>query len=142
GRLDSRMGGPPILLNALPSGLVVIEDKGLPDLATKDRRSVYLLFRRAYNLSLLSNFDQPLVALNCPSRDTSAVPLQSLTMLNDPFIAVQAKHFAERLIRSGVRSGKAAIDVAFRMALSRRPEAAEVAICSQLLARQTAAFRQ
>jgi hypothetical protein len=142
GRLDLRMGGSPVLLNALPSGLVVIEDKNLLDAASKDRRSVYLLFRRAYNLSLLSIFDQPPVALNCPSRDASAVPLQSLTMLNDPFLVEQAKHFAERLLRSGVPSGKPAIDAAFRLALARPPDAAEVAICSQLLTRQSAAFRQ
>ncbi|MBI1917202.1 MAG: DUF1553 domain-containing protein, partial [Planctomycetes bacterium] len=148
GQLDSRMGGPPVLLNALPSGLVVIEDKKLPDPAAKDRRSVYLLFRRAYNLSLLSIFDQPPVALNCPNRDTSAVPLQSLTMLNDPFLAEQARHLADRLARSGAssgapaRGGRAIIDAAFRLVLSRPPDAAEAAICSQLLAREAAVFRQ
>src|SRR5439155_7712058 len=108
----------------------------------RDRRSVYLLSRRAYNLSLLSVFDRPLVAVNCPARDTSAVPLQSLTMLNDPFVAEQAKEFANRLARSGARSGNAAIDRAFRLALARRPSDAEVAICSRLLARQTDLFPQ
>src|SRR5262249_29928355 len=140
--LDPGMGGPPVVLNALPSGLVVIDEKKLPDPTASDRRSVYLLFRRAYNLSLLSIFDQPPVALTCPNRDTSAVPLQSLTMLNDPFIAEQAKHFADRLARSGASSGRAAVDAAFRLALSRPPNAAESTICSQLLARQAAAFRQ
>ena len=43
--------------------------------------------RRAYNLSLLTVFDQPLVATNCLKRDASAVPLQSLVMLNDAFVA-------------------------------------------------------
>jgi len=142
GRRDGRMGGPPVLLNALPSGLVVIDEKKLPDPTASDQRSVYLLFRRAYNLSLLSIFDQPLVALNCPNRDTSAVPLQSLTMLNDPFVAEQARHFADRLARSGTSLGKPAIDAAFRLALSRQPDAAEVTVCSQLLARQAAVFRQ
>jgi hypothetical protein len=135
GRLDTRMGGPPVLLDAKPSGLVVI--KGT-DSADVDRPSVYLLCRRAYNLSLLTIFDQPLVAVNCPARDASAVPLQSLTMLNDPFIAEQARHFADRL---GC-SGEAAIQAAFRRALARRPSAAEVEICARLLAREAALFRQ
>src|SRR5206468_1917219 len=43
GRLDGRMSGPPVLLNALPSGLVVIDEKKLPDPTASDRRSVYLL---------------------------------------------------------------------------------------------------
>jgi hypothetical protein len=142
GRLDARMGGPPVLVNALPSGLVVIDNKAHPGPGIRDKRSVYLLTRRAYNLSLLAQFDQPLVAVNCPGRDTSAVPLQSLTMLNDPFVAEQAKPFAERLARSGATSEKAVIDSAFRLALARLPSAAEVAVCSRLLARQAELFRQ
>jgi hypothetical protein len=136
GRLNLRMGGPPVLTNALPSGLVILDEKANPDPTARDRRSVYLLSRRAYNLSLLSVFDRPLVAVNCASRDSSAVALQSLTLLNDPFIAEQAKHFADRLSRSGSRSGKEAIEGAFRLALGRRPSAAEVAICERVLLRQ------
>src|SRR5262249_45415345 len=116
--------------------------KALADPGVKDRRSVYLLSRRAYNLSLLSIFDQPLVAVNCPGRDASAVPLQSLTMLNDPFVAEQAKHFADRLARSGATSGKAAVESAFALALARQPSAVEIAVCSRLLTQQAALFRQ
>jgi hypothetical protein len=140
GQLDATMGGPPILTRAFPDGRVIVDDKGLPNPTARGRRSVYLLFRRAYNLSLLTVFDQPTVAVSCPVRDASAVPLQSLTMLNDAFVAEQARSFADRVMEAG-SSGETAIRAAFRRALARQPSSAEVAICARLLERQTALFR-
>jgi hypothetical protein len=141
GQLDATMGGPPIRLRTHADGSVVIDDKALPDPAAKGRRSVYLLCRRSYNLSLLTIFDEPLVAINCPRRDTSAVPLQSLTMLNDPFLAEQAERFADRVARTAGDTGEAAVRAAFRTALARQPSAAELAICCGLLDRQARLFR-
>src|SRR5205085_8136803 len=86
-------------------------------------------------------FDQPLVAVNCSRRDAAAVPLQSLTMMNDAFVTQQADHFASRVAKSGGGSREKVIDIAFRMALARQPTAAELAVCADLLERQAAAFR-
>jgi Protein of unknown function (DUF1553)/Protein of unknown function (DUF1549) len=141
GRLDPTMGGPPVPLHSQLDGMVVIDDKALQSPTARYRRSVYLLFRRAYNLSLLSVFDQPLVAVTCPQRDASAVPLQSLTMLNDAFIAEQAEAFAERVSRTAGASGEKPTRSAFRLALGRQPAEAEIKICAQLLERQTAAYQ-
>jgi hypothetical protein len=138
GRLDDAMGGPPIPLYTRPDGMVVIADKAAP--RARDRRSVYLLSRRAYNLSLLTVFDQPLMAVNCPNRDTSAAPLQSLTMKNDAFIAEHARHFARRV--AGMGAGDQAAHIAFRLALVRTPGPAELAICTRLLARASLAYRE
>jgi uncharacterized protein DUF1553 len=87
-------------------------------------------------------FDQPLVAHNCPCRDVSAVPLQSLTMLNDAFVTEQARYFAERVSKSGVLTRQQTMDTAFRLALARCPTKADLEVCSQLLDRQAAAFRE
>ena len=100
GRLDSDMGGPPVLLVARPDGLVVVDESKLGHPSDANKRSVYLLSRRAYNLSLLTVFDRPLFAVNCPKRDASVIPLQSLTMLNDQFVADEAVHFAARVAQS------------------------------------------
>jgi mono/diheme cytochrome c family protein len=148
GQLDLTMGGPPVLVRSRPDGLVEIDDKASP--AARARRSVYLLCRRSYNLSLMTVFDQPLVAHNCPKRDVSAVPLQSLSMLNDAFVAEQARHFADRVARAPqvralaepVAHEEAAIRTAFRLALGRDPTAAEKDICTRLLKRQAAAYRE
>jgi hypothetical protein len=141
GDLDPAIGGPPVLLRALPDSQVVIDEKALVRPAERCRRSVYLLSRRAYNLSILTVFDQPLVSINCPSRDASAVPLQSLTLLNSTFAEEQARHMAARVAKSAGTSGERAIRVAFRLALARLPTANEEQICSRLLDRQATAFR-
>jgi hypothetical protein len=141
GRLDSTIGGPPILLVARPDGLVTIDSSKLWRSGDAVRRSVYLLSRRAYNLSLLSVFDRPFFAVNCPKRDTSVIPLQSLTMLNDEFIAEEADHLASRI---GANSGshEQAVRETFALTLARTPSASEMRRCTDFLVRQGRAFRQ
>ena len=80
-----------MLIHARPDGMVTVNREHLANPADPFRRSVYLLTRRAYNLSLLTVFDQPLVATNCLDRGASALPLQSLFMINDAFLAEQAE---------------------------------------------------
>jgi hypothetical protein len=139
GDLDRALGGPPVLISARPDGMVTVAPDRQTTPAAQYRRSVYLLSRRAYNLSLLSVFDRPLVATNCLSRGSSALPLQSLFMINDALLAEQAEHFAGRVEATHGRAVSAEDKVkgAFRMALARSPGASEVATCAELLRRQT-----
>ena len=58
GLLNPKMGGPPVMLRVRGDGLVEVDEKALRQVADRDRRSVYLLCRRSYNLSLLTVFDQ------------------------------------------------------------------------------------
>ncbi len=135
GKLNRKVGGPPVMLNSRADGMVVIAQDKLGEPADACRRSIYLLTRRAYNLSLLTVFDQPLVATNCLRRDDSAVPLQSLVMLNDATIAAGAEDFAVRV--EAIAAPPARIELAFRLALARRPNAQEAGTCAELLAQQT-----
>jgi hypothetical protein len=137
GKLNRTAGGPPVPIDARPDGMVVVAKDHLASAADPWRRSVYLVTRRAYNLSLLTIFDQPLVATNCLKRDSSAVPLQSLVMLNDAFLAEQAEYFANRIEQTATASHERRIDVAFRLALARQPNASETTACNELLRRQT-----
>lgn len=141
GKLDPTMGGPPIYLDAQADGLVTVASGRLPSPTARWRRSVYLLARRAYNLSLLTVFDQPLVATTCQRRDASAVPLQSLTMLNDAFLFEQAEHLASRAALLAGSSPAQQIDTAFRLALARPPDEEETAWCDELLERQSELYR-
>jgi Protein of unknown function (DUF1549)/Protein of unknown function (DUF1553) len=143
GRLDSLMTGPPILLVARPDGLVTVDASQLRRPTDADRRSVYLLSRRAYNLSLLSVFDRPAFAVNCPKRDTSVIPLQSLTMLNDEFIADLAAHLGSRASAAAASgSREQEVHAAFQLALARAPSGTETRQCVDFLARQNLAFQQ
>ena len=136
GQFDSTMAGPPIEIEARNDGTVVIPEGSLPTPAAKWRRSIYLLMRRSYHVNLMCVFDQPVMATNCGQRDTSAVPLQSLTMLNDPLMVQQSRAFAARVAKLAGSSLDQQISVAYQLSLSRRPEQDEASWCRDLLVQQ------
>src|SRR5207248_5130255 len=107
------VGGPPVPLEPRSDGMVVLATNGQPPTA-QWRRSLYLFARRNYNLTLLSVFDQPVLATNCVRRVHSAVPLQSLTLLNDAILLEQADYFAARVAAAGPPPEQ--VRAAFRLA--------------------------
>ena len=121
GKLDLAMFGPAIPLDARSDGAVVIKEKELPSPTSQWRRSLYILGRRNYHLSMLGVFDQPVMTTNCTRRNSSAVVLQSLAMLNDDFVIEQAGFFADRV--AAAVSASDCVATAFRMALAREPSA-------------------
>ena len=141
GQLNTTAGGPPVLTEVRPDGKVVMNAATLASPAARSRRSIYLLVRRAYNLSILTVFDQPLISTTCARRDTSAVPLQSLTMLNDDVVIEHARHFAQRLLQQTESDLQAKIRTAFRIALARIPNDDEIAACTAQLASQSKLYR-
>jgi hypothetical protein len=124
GSLDRTRGGPPVPIEPHDDGLVVVQPKGMTPTAAC-RRSIYLFARRNYNMTLLNVFDQPVMATNCTRRIASAVPLQSLTLLNDAFMLDQADHFAQR-VAAVAASPEMRIETAFRIAFARQPTAEEM----------------
>jgi hypothetical protein len=135
GKLDRAQGGPPIPVEPRPDGTFVVKEQGLPTPTSAWRRSVYLLARRNYHPTMLNVFDQPNLTTNCPCRTPSAVVLQTLTMLNDPFMLEQARFLAERVERGG-NDDAARVTAAFRLTLSREPSAKENQASLALLQRQ------
>ncbi|MEW5980008.1 MAG: DUF1553 domain-containing protein [Acidobacteriota bacterium] len=136
GKLDRTSGGPAIMLAPRPEGLQTVSDKD-PTPNAPYRRSLYLLARRNYPLEFLQVFDFPVMQVNCTRRINSATPLQSLTMLNDEFMVQGGKHVAERIIAmAGGRSPIEWIEIAYRLALSRKPTPAELKICTEGLEKQ------
>ena len=141
GKLDRTIGGAPIPIEILPGGKVVISTKDLPTATSQWRRSLYIYARRNYNHSLLAVFDQPVLMTTCARRDSSAVVLQSLAMINDEFVMDQAKHFAERVEKSAGESLGEKIDLAFRIALGRKPAPKEQAWSRALFERRAERHR-
>jgi len=135
GTLDPSIGGPPVLVEGQPDGQVVVTHKGLESPTSPWRRSLYLLARRNFHLSFLAVFDQPMMGTNCGRRSQSAVVSQSLTMLNDEFVAMQAELFARRLIAAVGPDQDQQIRHAFHLALSREPSEVEIHWSRDLLAR-------
>jgi cytochrome c553 len=132
GRLDRTMGGPPVPIEPRPDGMVVVPKQGLPTPTAACRRCLYLFARRNYNLTLLNVFDQPVMATNCTRRIQSAVPLQSLTLLNDAMLLEHAEHFAARVAAVASTPGMQ-IEAAFRIAFGRRPTLKEMASSTAFL---------
>lgn len=140
GTLDSTMGGAPVMLEGKPDGMIVVAEKQLSTPTSKWRRSVYLLSRRAFQLSELTVFDQPVVATNCPERGRSAVPLQSLTMLNGAFLWEQAEQ-AARLI-DPLQPVTDRIAAVFQRVLVRAPTPDELRHSNDYLTQQSVLYRE
>ena len=120
------MGGPPIKLAMQPDGLQVVSEKEAP--SSQWRRSIYLTARRNYPLSFLNVFDFPAIDTNCTRRVPSATPLQSLTMLNDPFTIESAAHLVARAGETAGSDAPAAkrIEAMYLLVFARKPNAAEI----------------
>ena len=127
GRLDRTVGGPPIHLEGSVDGLVTASEKQ-PDVQGQWRRSLYLMARRNYSLSMLDVFDFPVMALNCTRRMNSATPLQSLTLLNSEFVMQRSIDFAGQVAQAAGPDSppEKKVQTAFLLALGREPVAEEV----------------
>ncbi len=91
GRLDPTPGGP-----SIPPHLTRFMDgRGRPahsgPLDGAGRRTIYLTVRRNFLSPLLLAFDFPTPSAPMGRRNVSNVPAQALTLLNDPFVADQAR---------------------------------------------------
>ena len=121
GRLDSAPGGP------------------ASDDLTISRRSLYVQTARWDRSNFATLFDAANPDASVEKRDVSTIAPQSLFLLNHEFVASQAKHLANRLIREVPNSQTDRIQRAFQLLFSRPANAEEVEIARSAYAprRQT-----
>jgi hypothetical protein len=136
GELDMRVGGPYVPSQRTKDGIVEIAENN----AGAKRRSVYLQQRRTQVVTLLQLFDAPSIVGNCSTRTTSTVPLQSLALLNSKFVRDRAKSLEQRLRKEANPETTARLNLAFRLACGRLPNAEEKAAAEQFLATQRKAY--
>jgi len=127
GKLDMTMGGPGFELFHFTDDKSPVYDH-LDVTAINNpanwRRTVYRFAVRSVPNPFLESLDCPDPSINTPVRTSTITALQSLALMNDPFMLKQSECFAERL-------GKMAKDPAgqmkagFRLAFGRAPTAAE-----------------
>ncbi len=131
GLLHGQMYGPPEAIKRGPDGQWVEEDKK----SNPNRRSMYLQQGRTRPVTFLHAFDMPEMTSDKQSqRFRSALPIQSLAMLNSPLVMRTTKAFAQQLLeRTGGDIDKA-VSLAFEEAYSRAPRPAELAIAKQAIA--------
>ncbi len=125
GNLDTAMYGPsiPVYLTEFLSGRGRPKKSGPLDGA--GRRSVYQAMNRNFLPPMMLAFDMPIPFSTFGRRNVSNVPSQSLTLLNDPFIADQASQWALQLIKEH-DSFEDRIKHVYLQAFSRQPLVQEI----------------
>ena len=124
GSLNEQMFGPsvPVHLTEFMQG------RGRPKPGPLDgngRRSIYISVRRNFLAPMMLTFDAPIPFSTVGSRNSSNVPAQALTLMNDPFVHDQADKWAQRLIKDGSESPEQRVEVMWLTAMGRSPSESE-----------------
>ena len=137
GKLNSEPFGPPVPIASDEAGRVVTgnqKNNGNGDPVLVDpigeqafRRSIYVQVRRSLPLTVWDAFDAPVMSPNCEARNVSTVAPQSLTMLNDSFVAAQAQQFALRLMSEKTGDARSQVARAWRLAYGVQPSDSDIA---------------
>ncbi|MBU6300069.1 MAG: DUF1553 domain-containing protein [Verrucomicrobia bacterium] len=153
GKLNRKMGGPPVPVMFTEEGQVVIgvdttdtagrqTGKFIPLNGEEFRRSVYIQVRRSRQLDMFATFDAPsMTEANCEVRPLTTVSPQSLLLMNHLEMREHARHFAERLRADAAADPEKCILAAWRLAYGRPPSPAESARAREFLVAQTAFYR-
>ncbi len=126
GRLDETMYGPGVTPYLTP----YMSGRGRPansgPLDGNGRRSVYLMVRRNFLSPMLQAFDYPTPFTTIGRRGVSNVPAQALTMMNNPFVVEQARHWAERVLAESHSTPADRVQAMYVAALGRPADEAEM----------------
>jgi len=137
GRLNPKMYGPAMYPYVPPAAL---EGSSDPDKIWKpfdeqdaSRRTIYTFVKRSMIVPMLEVLDLCDTTRSSAKRNNTAVPTQALTLFNGEFVNRQAGHFARRLMEEAGDDSRDQIELAFRLALARRPTDQESDSLSELL---------
>jgi len=125
GSLDKTLGGPCVFPYINPDLFQSSTRRTWPGKPEDDpstwRRSLYVFSKRSIRYPLFEAYDQPNLVNSCDRRNRSTIAPQALFLMNDSFVIVQAKQFAERLRKEAGADVREQIDRAYRLALGRGP---------------------
>ncbi|MFM7133225.1 MAG: DUF1553 domain-containing protein, partial [Planctomycetota bacterium] len=144
GLLVEKLGGPSVKPWQQPG---LVSDAGGPGGYTPDtgdaahRRSLYTYRKRTVPPPTMLVFDAGSREACMPRRGSTTTPLQALAILNDPVFTECARALAERATREAP-DRDARIALAFRLAASRAPRAAELDALRELVASRVASGEQ
>jgi Protein of unknown function (DUF1553) len=142
GHLNLKAGGPGVF-PTLPKEVHGTQDssgKGWADspIDEQNRRSVYLVVKRALKVPLLECLDFANSASPSGTRPNTTTAPQALMLLNDSFVQRQAAALADRVMREAGPSEDRRIQRAFQLVLQRQPTRSETRSARALLQEQTA----
>ena len=90
------------------------------------RRSIYTRIMRNTRDPLCDVFDAPLWFTSAASRDTTTTPIQSLLLVNSPFLLTRARALASRVERAAPGDEAKQIEAACRLTFGRAPRPDEM----------------
>ena len=144
GTLDPKSFGQPFVPKLSPEelqGMYDLENKlelKWPVTPEQNRRAIYILNRRSFRFPFFEAFDPPNMATSCPSRQTTTVPAQALTLLNNRIVGEQARAMARRLAL-GAGNRESFVQRAWLLAYSRAANEGELRLALEFIARAEAA---
>jgi Protein of unknown function (DUF1553)/Protein of unknown function (DUF1549)/Planctomycete cytochrome C len=125
GLLNPAMYGPQVPLKRAADNQWVEDDKK----DNPNRRSIYLSYGRTRPEGFLRTFDCPDMTSDSQSqRFRSALPSQSLALLNNPLVRRVSRAFAAQVLEQAKGDREAALRLAFEAAYSRAPHPEELQI--------------
>ena len=102
----------------------------------QNRRSVYLVVKRALRIPLLECLDFANSASPAGTRPVTTTAPQALMLLNDTFVQLQAAALADRLTREAGEQPQAQVKQGFQLVLQRAPTASEMKAAQSFLSDQ------
>lgn len=140
GRFDPTMYGDDIPIHLTE----FMEGRGRPrasgPLDGDGRRSIYLSIRRNFLSPFMLVFDMPIPFTTFGKRNTSNVPAQSLTLLNDPFVVDQAEHWARELVTLKELGIEQKVEHIYWKGFARAASAEEIEDATVFLAQQAQTY--
>lgn len=147
GSLDLLCHGPPFvpaLSDEEMLGIYDIEQKPAskwPVTTEQNRRAIYMLNRRSFRFPFFEAFDPPNSSVSCPTRHTTTVPAQALTMLNNNIVASQAIALSARLVREAGEQETSQLELAWLLAYSREISDEERQMARKFLAQARSSYQ-
>ena len=145
GLLCLKLGGPSVFPHQAPG---ILKNRATPakwnasEGEDRYRRGMYTWVWRLTPHPNLPLFDAPDGVTACTRRDRSNVPVQALTMMNDPTFVEAARGLAARLLSSTEDSDTGRLGSLVRICLSREPQSDELQLLQNLLTQQREVFAE
>ncbi|MCB1275642.1 DUF1553 domain-containing protein [Prosthecobacter sp.] len=138
GLIKLAMGGPPVHSYEMTEAFKPVNPGGGDAVY---RRSIYSNWRRTSPPPAMVAFDAPRRAVCISRRERTDSPLQALILLNGVQYVEAARVLGEKLYLEAKGDLPKMIELGFLRCLSRKPDAKEVQICTQLYQEQLAHFK-
>ncbi len=137
GKLNPEMGGPgyrdfQFIDRYAPIYRYITADK--PQLW---RRSIYRFTVRSVPNQFMEVLDCPNPSNLAPRRSNTTTALQSLALLNAPFMTQQANYFAQRVKSDAGEDAPSQVRLAYQLALAREPSPAELDTAVEFVGEQS-----